>query len=391
MKKSLIVLAVAGALSMGAQAATVEVYGLIDTSLVYMHTDADNGEKGKTDSLTMETAQQMGSRWGLRGSEDLGNGYKVGFTLESGFESDTGALEVKQGNRLFGREATINVSGNFGTVWAGRMPVFGSVLGPNGLFRAIDPITANYTSALGSGYATASMWTRVDNAIAYRTPTYAGFTGYMMHSFKMDDKAQDTNEQIEGKASADRYTSLALRYQAGALEGILVGDVTDWGNKLGANQKNRDDGYTMTIGGNYTFDGGLKVLAFYQYFDTMKLNANARGGVAKDGIMDIMQSSTDPLVRNIGYGYVDGWGMGVGVNYPVFGGTARFAVNHRQMDNEENVDFTRTTVGVTYDYPLSKSTWTYVMGGYSQEKVETKTEDRTPKGYQLSVGLVHKF
>ncbi len=96
--KSLIVLAVAGALSMGAQAATVEVYGLIDTSLVYMHTDADNGEKGKTDSLTMETAQQMGSRWGLRGSEDLGNGYKVGFTLESGFESDTGALEVKQGN-----------------------------------------------------------------------------------------------------------------------------------------------------------------------------------------------------------------------------------------------------------------------------------------------------
>ena len=238
MKKSLIVLAVAGALSMGAQAATVEVYGLIDTSLVYMHTDADNGEKGKTDSLTMETAQQMGSRWGLRGSEDLGNGYKVGFTLESGFESDTGALEVKQGNRLFGREATINVSGDFGTVWAGRMPVLGSVLGPNGLFRAIDPITANYTSALGSGYATASMWTRVDNAIAYRTPTYAGLTGHMMHSFKMDDVSEgDTH--VEGKGSSNRYTSLGLRYQAGAFEGILVGDMTDWANTLG--QKKADD------------------------------------------------------------------------------------------------------------------------------------------------------
>lgn len=378
MKKSLIVLAVAGALSMGAQAATVEVYGLIDTSLVYMHTDADNGEKGKTDSFTMETAQQMGSRWGLRGSEDLGNGYKVGFTLESGFESDTGALEVKQGNRLFGREATINVSGDFGTVWAGRMPVLGSVLGPNGLFRAIDPITANYTSALGSGYATASMWTRVDNAIAYRTPTYAGLTAYMMHAFKMDDVSEgDTH--VEGKGSSNRYTSLGLRYQAGAFEGILVGDMTDWANTLG--QKKADDGYTVTLGGNYTLDNGLKVLAFYQHFDSMNLNVHARGGVAKDGIVD--------LVRN--YGYVDGWGMGVGVNYPVFGGTARFAVNHRQMDNEDNVDFTRTTVGTAFDYPLSKRTWTYVMGGYSQEKVETKDKDATPKGYQLSVGLVHKF
>ena len=378
MKKSLIVLAVAGALSMGAQAATVEVYGLIDTSLVYMHTDADNGEKGKTDTFTMETAQQMGSRWGLRGSEDLGNGYKVGFTLESGFESDTGALEVKQGNRLFGREATINVSGDFGTVWAGRMPVLGSVLGPNGLFRAIDPITANYTSALGSGYATASMWTRVDNAIAYRTPTYAGFTGYMMHSFKMDD-VNEGDTHVEGKGSSNRYTSLGFRYQAGAIEGILVGDMTDWANTLG--QKKADDGYTVTLGGNYTLDNGLKVLAFYQYFDSMNLEVKARGGVAKDGIVD--------LVGN--YGFVDGWGMGVGVNYPVFGGTARFAVNHRQMDNEENVDYTRTTVGAAYDYPLSKRTWTYVMGGYSQEKVETKDKDATPKGYQLSVGLVHKF
>lgn len=381
MKKSLLVLALAGALSAGAYAANVEMYGLIDTSLVYVHTDADFGENAKNDSFTMETAQQMGSRWGLRGSEDLGNGYKIGFTLESGFESDTGALEVKQGDRLFGREASLNVSGDFGTVWAGRMPVFGSVLGPNGLFRAIDPITANYTSALGSGYATASMWTRVDNAIAYRTPTYSGLTGYAMYSFKMDDKAKGAENQIEGKASADRYTSLALRYQAGPLEGILVGDMTDWGN-LGA-AKGRDDGYTVTLGGNYTFDGGLKVLAFYQYFDSMRLNVYARGGVARDGILAITDKA--------GYGFVDGWGTGIGVNYPIFGGTARAALNYRQMDNEKGVDFTRTTVGAAFDYPLSKRTWTYVMTGYSQEKVEAAKKEATPNGYQLSLGLVHKF
>ena len=380
MKKSLLVLALAGALSAGAYAANVEMYGLIDTSLVYVHTDADFGENAKNDSFTMETAQQMGSRWGLRGSEDLGNGYKIGFTLESGFESDTGALEVKQGDRLFGREASLNVSGDFGTVWAGRMPVFGSVLGPNGLFRAIDPITANYTSALGSGYATASMWTRVDNAIAYRTPTYSGLTGYAMYSFKMDNE-KESDSHIEGKASADRYTSLALRYQAGPLEGILVGDMTDWSNL--DKTKGRDDGYTVTLGGNYTFDGGLKVLAFYQYFDSMRLNVNARGGVAKDGILAI--------TNDYGYGFVDGWGTGIGVNYPIFGGTARASLNYRQMDNEKGVDFTRTTVGAAFDYPLSKRTWTYVMTGYSQEKVEAAKKEATPNGYQLSLGLVHKF
>ena len=377
MKKSLLVLALAGALAAGAQAADVQVYGLIDTSLVYVHTDADTGEAGKTDSFSMENAQQMGSRWGLRGSEDLGNGLKVGFTLESGFESDTGALDSKQGGRLFGREATVNLSGSFGTIWAGRMPVFGSVLGPNGLFRAIDPITANYTSAIGSGYATASMWTRVDNAIAYRTPTFSGFTGYAMHSLKMDGKAAGD----EGKSSTDRYSSLGLRYQAGALEGILVADMTDWANN--ADNGKQDDGYTVTVGGNYTFDSGLKVLAFYQYFDSMKLNVMARGGVARDGILHY----TD----NKGYGFVDGWGTGVGINVPAFGGTARAAINYRKMDNEANVDFTRMTAGAAYDYPLSKRTWVYMMGGYSQEKVEAAKKEGTPKGYQLSTGLVHTF
>ena len=199
-----------------------------------------------------------------------------------------------------------------------------------------------------------------------------------MYSFKMDNE-KESDSHIEGKASADRYTSLALRYQAGPLEGILVGDMTDWSNL--DKTKGRDDGYTVTLGGNYTFDGGLKVLAFYQYFDSMRLSVRARGGVATDGIVRMVDD----------YGFVDGWGTGIGVNYPIFGGTARAALNYRQMDNEKGVDFTRTTVGAAFDYPLSKRTWTYVMTGYSQVKVETAKEEATPNGYQLSLGLVHKF
>ena len=183
MKKTLVALCVAAGMVGTASAADVQLYGLINTGLGYVHTHSDVAGVANTDTLSMDNGQEFGSRWGLRGGENLGNGYKVSFVLESGFESDTGLSDTKQNGRLFGREASISVSGGFGTLSFGRLPIFGSVLGANGLFRAIDPLFANYTSAFGSGAATASMWTRTDNSFSYRTPTYAGLTGYAMYSF----------------------------------------------------------------------------------------------------------------------------------------------------------------------------------------------------------------
>lgn len=389
MKKNALAIVLSGvfvAMTTGVQAASVQVYGLIDTSIVYEHSDPDVAGQKATNKLTMENAQQFGSRFGLRGSEDLGNGLKLGFTLESGFKSDTGELD--QNGRLFGRESSISLSGQYGTVWAGLLPIFGSTLGANGLFRAIDPVTANYTTAFGTGAATAGLMTRVDNAIAYRTPTIAGFTGYAMYSFKMNNKASDTNEQIEGKSSSDRYASLAVRYQAGALEGVLVADTTDWGNK--STGTNHNDGWTVTLGGNYTLDNGLKLLAFYQQFENQLLNTKARAGVGLAGIEAIAGTNSATNKAN-GYGYVTGWGAGIGANYPFAGGVARVALNHREMDNELDVDFTRTTVGTAFDYPLSKRTALYTMAGWSQEKVENHGVEATPNGWEAMVGMVHRF
>lgn len=166
MKKSLLALSVAAA-AMGAQAADVQVYGLIDTSLSFVSSDADIAGHDRVNSFSMENAKEFGSRFGLKGSEDLGNGYKVAFVLESGIKSDDGSLD--QGGKLFGREAHVDLVGPFGKLSAGLMPVFGSTLGADGLFRAIDPLFANYTKAFGSGHVTASSWTRVDKAqVAYR-------------------------------------------------------------------------------------------------------------------------------------------------------------------------------------------------------------------------------
>lgn len=380
MKKTLLAATILGAFACAASAANVQVYGLIDTSLSFVHSDADSSDVDSKNSFTMENAEQFGSRFGLRGSEDLGNGMKVSFVLESGFESDTGALDTKQRGRLFGRESNVTVSGGFGDVTFGLIPIFGSVLGANGLFRALDPVTANYTVGFGSGFATASSMTRVDNAISYKTPTFAGFTGYAMYSFKVNGK--DGAGQ-EGDGSTDRYASLAVRYQQGPLEAVLIADQTRYGNDQ---YRGFDDGSTVTFGGNYTLDNGLKLIAFGQWFDSMILSTVARAGVAYDGITE--------LLGDAGYGQVDGYGLSFGVNFPLAGGVAKASVNYRDMDNTDNVDFTRWTVAGGYDYPLSKRTTVYAMGGYSQEKVElndAKNTEATPGGYQLVLGLLHRF
>lgn len=387
MKKSLIALAVASAAMIGtAHAANVEVYGLLDTSLAYVWSDIDVAGHDSSSKFTMNTGREFGSRVGIRGSEDLGNGLKLGFVLETGFESDTGNLE--QNNRIFGREAHINLTGDFGYLAFGRQPIFGSVLGANGLFRAIDPLFANYTEAFGSGHATASMWTRVDNAISYRTPTWGGFTGYAMYSFQNDSKTADGyyNEGArEGSAEVDRYGSLAARFQRGAFESVLVWDITTYGNeRAGARKTDISDGMTATLGGNYTFANGLKVLAFGQWFDDQELGrAGVTGGALKEFFPD----------RNGTYGYVDGYGLSLGVNYPVWGGVVKGQIAYRDMDNQYDDEFKRWTVAAAYDYPLSKRTSVYAMTGYTQESMESKRSnvDADPKGYEFVFGMLHRF
>ena len=382
MKKSLLALSLAAALSGSAFAADVQVYGLIDLSLSYVHSDSDGW--GSDSKFTMENAREFGSRFGIKGSEDLGNGYKVGFVLENGFWADTGAFD--QNGKMFGRESHLDLYTPYGKFAFGSMPVYGSVLGADGLFRAIDPLFANYTEAFGSGFVSASSWTRVDNAISYVSPTFAGFTGYAMYSFK--NSVSSVGD--EGTSRTDRYGSLALRYQGGSTEIVFVADTTIYGSdRTGA--ANSNNGYTYTLGGNYTFTNGLKLIAFGQYFKDQELSAaKGRAGVIKSGLTNFLAKGQGLSIAE-DYGFVDGYGLSIGANYPLFGGVIKGQLAYRDMDNQDDVDFTRYMASVGYDYQLSKRTAVYVMGGYTQEKIEYKGEDVTPNGYEFTFGTVHRF
>src|SRR5690606_21557206 len=98
------------------------------------------------------------SAWGLRGSENLGDGLTAVFTLESGFNPGTGASN--QGGRLFGRQAFVGLKGDWGQVAFGRQYnmlmrglMYADVLGPNAHGMAtVDAYLAN---------------ARMDNSITY--------------------------------------------------------------------------------------------------------------------------------------------------------------------------------------------------------------------------------
>ncbi len=98
---------------------SVTLYGIVDAGIAYVH-NAQNANGGNASSLVKFSSGNLsGSRWGLRGTEDLGGGLAALFQLENGFNIGTGALG--QGQREFGRKAVVGLSSStYGTVTLGR-------------------------------------------------------------------------------------------------------------------------------------------------------------------------------------------------------------------------------------------------------------------------------
>ena len=114
MKRSFALLGILGVAATAHAQSNVTLYGLIDTSLVYT-----NNQKGGT-NYQMSSGVESGSRWGMKGAEDLGGGLKAIFQLENGFSSTVGTLG--QNGRMFGRAAFVGItSQTFGSFTAGRL------------------------------------------------------------------------------------------------------------------------------------------------------------------------------------------------------------------------------------------------------------------------------
>lgn len=163
MKKSLLALAVLGAFAGAASAqSSVTLYGLLDVSLTSDKTD--NGDSTKN----MTSGALNGSRWGLRGVEDLGGGLAATFTLESGYNADTG---VGSADGLFNRTSLIGLQGGFGAVTLGRsLTLNDDVRGAFVMERTrFDPSDKVWAEG-GNDYVG-----RFSNRIRYLSPSFGGF------------------------------------------------------------------------------------------------------------------------------------------------------------------------------------------------------------------------
>ncbi len=386
MKKTLAAVAVLGAFAGSALAADVQLYGIIDTGVGYTHVDGD-GAYEDTDTFQMKSGQASGSRFGFKGTEDLGNGLTVGFILEDGIDSDTGV----DSGVLFNRESSLFLEGNFGKLAFGRM---GALNNGQSSWAKVGMLSAfgtsdwgGYSAQLSNIFSLAAQW---DNMIAYQTPDFAGFKVYAQYG--MGNAIEDYGS-VENESTSDRFYSIGATYNNGPIAAYLAVDsinYASWSDGKAAQPGDQDDSLTVTLGGSYDFEA-VKVYLGAQYFDEVKLSSI--GGITKE----LGDTARDNF-------RVKGYGISLTGDAPLAGGKAMFGVGYvdaeaadsvEQVNGaDHNFDLKRYVVSVGYDYPFSKRTDVYAVASYMQDQTTSFSEydeDADLSAYTVCVGLRHKF
>lgn len=410
MKKTLAAVAVLGAFAGTALAADVTLYGKIDGGLNYQHVskDAQDAKTGhvsssNSDSFEARSGQNSGSRFGLKGTEQISDGLTVGFQLENGFDSDTGKLG--QGDRIFGREARVYVTTDFGEIGFGRMGGIDSGLGSYDLVGDASVFGTGWgdkTGAMSLFFKGKS--DRYDNMITYKSPEFVGLTLIAQASLMRDSKADGD----EGTHLADRYYAIGLGADYGALTGALTFSMQDYAgvadrfttlNKTPVTKDNSNDsdGYTVTGFGSYDF-GVTKVSLGAQYFDNV---AQKRGSLS-----GTWTGATATTEEGWKYGDVDfgltGYGVMLGAITPVAGGSLYTSLGYADYEasdlpaasEDDKADYKVYGVGVGYQYPLSKRTYVYTAASYTHQTSnagKATSKDLDTDTTEVMAGLVHNF
>jgi predicted porin len=191
-------------------AQSVTLYGIVDTGVEYIR---NANSTGKTLVRMPALTGELPSRWGLKGIEPLGDGYKAVFTLESGFTTGTGTMS--QGGRLFGRQAFVGIDGPLGALTFGRQ--YSMLL--------LASLNADFIGPNIYGTSSLDTWLaapRNDNSVAYRK-SISGLTIGASYSFGRDASPTGGSNTpgegscaggIAGNAAACREWSASLQYDA---------------------------------------------------------------------------------------------------------------------------------------------------------------------------------
>ncbi len=399
MRKSFIAMACVSALAAAGavSAADVQLYGAIDSYVRVNH------QTGKTD-VSLNSGGASASYFGFQGTEDLSNGMQVAFKLESGYLSDNGTYAQSfAGNtsRIFHRESWVALRGPWGHIGFGRQytPHFltWAMSDVNGLSlgTASSPFFYPHrTATMGGDDPTIDDLVRRSNSIFYATPNMNGFTGYAFASLSENDGKSSTRGNVY---------NLALQYVNGPL--FLMGSALyqkfDIQNHpdLGANVVAFPDGQ-VGIG-----DAGRNKRGGAQYYE---LAASYDFGFTKPAIQLEYKKGNgaeavainDPSMK-VKFG--DVFIGQIGTTTPMFGG--RLNTTAAYLHDFDNDDADGYSVGIRYDYNLSKRTMLYVgiealwNDKNAQRSIEAGPDSSwhvgtTKPGHdvqQFFMGINHKF
>lgn len=373
MKKTLLAAALAVGFAGVAQAETsVTLYGIIDTGIGYNRIKADDFKATKTGMIN---GVQSGSRWGLKGAEDLGNGLRAVFQLESGFDSSTGGQA--QGGRLFGRQATIGLaSDSWGQLDFGRQTNIASKYLPG----IVDPFGGGFATANAGASFGAQNTTRYDNMVLYQTPNFSGFQFGVGYSFNVGGSEGWTVDApgFEDENPNYRAITTGLRYSNGPLGIALSYDQLKGDSRSAPIGVDGDSIKQWIIGASYDFEV-VKVSAAF--------------GQTRDGWITLQGYGQDfgseAHVFNSDYkanSYL------VGLSAPV--GAGNIMASWHMVDPRDDTDIMggadpkkAHTYSLGYTYPLSKRTNVYAYGSYT--KNVWNIDD--VKASAVGVGIRHQF
>jgi general bacterial porin, GBP family len=314
--------------SLHAQTANVTLFGVVDVGI-------ESAKGGSGSVLRVASGQAQSSRWGIRGTEDLGGGLKANFWLENGFAVDTGALG--DSTRLFQRRATVGLSGNWGSIDAGRWfrPEARAVFD-------MDPFDAGGVASPPDSWSSTTF--RAENQIQYETPNFGGVVGRLMYAFG----------ETANNGAAKRDIGGSLHYRGGPVYVAYAYD--ELGNAAGTDKRK-----WHTIGGNYD----LGVAKIYGAFRTRKEASAA----------------------------LDERSYWLGVAVPLGAVTLRGTVG--KVDDRTAPNKDASGFGLGAEYAFSKRTDTYFRFGRVSNKngatfsVGNGIVGNTPRS--LVIGIRHRF
>jgi predicted porin len=202
---------------------SVTIYGIIDDGISWVNNSA-NASGGHSSLVKMDEGVDGGSRWGIRGTEDLGDGTRAVFVLENGFQANNGT--ISQGGAEFGRQAYVGISKEgIGTLTLGRQYSFSDEY----LGRSFS--TGGLTSA--GNYAfhidTLDQLTdsRINNSIKFESPNLSGLQFGGVFGFSNEAGAFGGDPTTAPGGGSTRDYSFGVKYRNGPISvGFAYTDIS---------------------------------------------------------------------------------------------------------------------------------------------------------------------